>query len=219
MPIFKVFGLKTKNTGIKAFHSILEEVKGTDEESLLNTLLLRSLKQAKYSKDNVGHFGLASKSYSHFTSPIRRYPDLVVHRILRDVISRKKLSDKKLNFLQKNLPDIALQSSNTERVAVDAEREIVRAMKAWFMIDKVGDEFEGMVTKINPKGLVVQLHDFFVEGFLPVSSMDDDYYRFDEAKYRLKGKRFKKSFTLGDHITVRVEKVDIEEREITFGLV
>ena len=133
--------------------------------------------------------------------------------------SQRGLSGRNRKFLEKNLADIAVQSSNTERAAVDAEREIVSAMRAWFMKDKVGEEFEGIVKNINSKGMVIQLRDFFVEGFLHVSSMDNDYYRFDEAKYRLKGRRSKKAFTLGDDITVKVDRVDIEEREITFGLV
>ncbi|MBI4843356.1 MAG: ribonuclease R [Nitrospirae bacterium] len=219
MPILKAFGIKVKTVGVKAFHSILKQAKGSDIEPLLNTLLLRSLKQAKYSKENVGHFGLASKSYTHFTSPIRRYPDLVVHRILKDVISKKRIMDKERRFLEKELPEIALQSSKTERAAMEAEREILAAMRAWFMKDKVGNEYEGIVANINPKGLSVQLKDFFVTGFLHVSSMDDDYYRFDEENYRLRGKRSKKSFSMGDHITVRVDRVNIEEREITLGLV
>ncbi|MDO8281959.1 MAG: ribonuclease R [Thermodesulfovibrionia bacterium] len=219
MPILRAFGLKIKTKGVKAFHAILEASKGLPEETLLNTLLLRSLKQAKYSKDNVGHFGLASDSYTHFTSPIRRYPDLVVHRVLREIVNKKKLSDKSREFLEKNLAEIALQSSKTERASMEAEREIVSAMKAWFMKDKVGNEYEGMVSNINPKGMAVQLQDYFVTGFIHVSDMGDDYYIFDEARYRLKGRRSKRTFTLGDKVMVRVEKVDIEERDITLGLV
>lgn len=219
MPILKAFGIKIKTKGVKAFRAILEASKGLPEETLLNTLLLRSLKQAKYSEKNVGHFGLASKSYTHFTSPIRRYPDLVVHRILREVGSRKKISDDYRKFLDKNLAEIAIQSSRTERAAMEAEREIVSAMKAWFMKDKVGNEYEGTVSNINQKGIAVQLKDYFVTGFIHVSSMDDDYYRFDEAKYSLKGRRSKRTFTLGNKVTVRVESVDIEERNITLGLI
>jgi len=218
-PIFKALGYETKRSGAGVFRSILKKAKGTTEESLLNILLLRSLKQAKYSTENVGHFGLASKSYTHFTSPIRRYPDLVVHRILKEVVVHKKLSDRMKQYLNKNLAQIAAHSSQTERTAADAEREIVMAMKAWFMKDKVGNQYEGVVTGINSQGLKIQLKDFFVEGFLRVSSMADDYYRFDEAKYRLIGRRGKKRFALGDEISVRVEKVDVEGRDVDFRLV
>ena len=218
-PIFKALGYETKKSGGSVFRSILNKAKGTAEESMLNILLLRSLKQAKYSTENVGHFGLASKSYTHFTSPIRRYPDLAVHRILKEVIGHKKLSENMRQYLNKNLSQIAAHSSQAERTAVDAEREIVKAMKAWFMKDKVGNEYDGVVIGINSQGLKIQLKDFFVEGFLRVSSMTDDYYRFDEEKYRLIGRRGKKRFTLGNEISVRVEKVDVEDRDITFGLI
>jgi ribonuclease R len=218
-PVFNAFGIKIKKSGPKVFHSILKQIKGSAEESLLHILLLRSLKQAKYSTDNIGHFGLASKSYTHFTSPIRRYPDLIVHRILRDSLNRDKLSRKKTEHLEKLLPDIAAHSSRTERTADEAEREIVNAMRVWFMKDKVGNEYEGIVSKISSQGMRIQLKDFFIEGFLHVSSMTDDYYRFDEKNYRLTGRRTKHKFTISTQVTVRIERVDTEEREILLGLV
>lgn len=218
-PIFSSFGLKMKMSSTKLFHSILRQVKGTPEESLLNILLLRSLKQAKYATENIGHFGLASESYTHFTSPIRRYPDLVVHRILKDSLGKNKLSGEMTGYLEKILPDIAVQSSRTERTADEAEREIVNAMRAWFMKDKEGDEYKGLVMNITAYGLKIQLRDIFVEGFLHVSSMADDYYRFDEKNYRLVGRRSRKSFVVGQEVTVRIERVNIEEREIQLGLV
>jgi ribonuclease R len=217
-PIFQSFGLNVRKSGTKVFHSILKQAKGTTEESLLNILLLRSLKQAKYSKENIGHFGLASHCYTHFTSPIRRYPDLVVHRILKDSLGKNRLSVKRIKYLEKILEEIAVHSSKTERTADEAEREIVNAMRVWFMKDKVGDEFEGVVTNITSHGLKIQLRDFFVEGFLHVSSMADDYYRFDEKNYSLIGRRRKKSFEVGKEVTVRIERVNIEEREILLGL-
>jgi ribonuclease R len=218
-PIFAAFGLKVNKAGSKIFQSVLKQIKGRPEESILNILLLRSLKQAKYSTDNIGHFGLASESYTHFTSPIRRYPDLVVHRILKEVVGRKALSDRKKQYLEKLLPETTDHSSKTERIAEEAEREIVSAMRVWFMKDKVGDEYAGIVTGITSHGLKIQIKDFFVEGFLHVSSMSDDYYRFDEKNYRLMGRRGKKVFTIGKEVNVRIERVDIEEREILLGLV
>jgi len=218
-PVFKSFDLHFKKTDAAAFQTLLKKIKGSVEESLLNILLLRSLKQAKYSTENTGHFGLASESYTHFTSPIRRYPDLVVHRILRDALGRKKLPKGRREYLERLLPEIAANSSKTERAADDAEREIVSAMRVWFMKDKVGDEYAGTVSNISSQGLRVQLKDFFVEGFLHVSSMPDDYYRFDEQSYRLVGRRKKKTFSIGKEVTVRIERVDIEAREISLGLV
>jgi ribonuclease R len=216
--IFSALGLKLKRTGPRSFHEILSQAKGKSAESLMNMLLLRSLKQAKYSIDNIGHFGLASRSYTHFTSPIRRYPDLVVHRILKDVIREKGLSDKKQKYLEKILPEIAFHSSRTERIADEAEREVIKAMRVWFMNDKVGEEYKGIITDITPYGLKIQLKDFFVEAFLHVSYMPDDYYRFDEERYCLAGRHRKKIFTIGNEINVRIERVDIEEREIMLAM-
>jgi ribonuclease R len=180
---------------------------------------LRSLKQARYSIENIGHFGLALKAYVHFTSPIRRYPDLVVHRILKDSLGGRKLPGKKQKYLEQLLPDIALQSSRTERVADEAEREVVNAMRVWFMKDKVGDEYDGIISDITPYGLKVQLKDFFISGFLHVSQMPGDYYKFNEKRYCLVGKHRRRTFTLGEELRVRIERVDIEEREITLTAV
>jgi ribonuclease R len=219
IPVFNSFGLNVKKSGTKAFQSILKKIKGTPEESLLNILLLRSLKQAKYSTENIAHFGLASKCYTHFTSPIRRYPDLIVHRILKVSLGKNKLSAKKRKYLKKILPEITGHSSRTERTADEAEREVVNAMRVWFMKDKVGDEYDGIVTKITSHGVRIQLKEFFVEGFVHVSSMADDYYRFDEKSYRLIGRRTKKTISLGKEVHVRIDRVNIEERDILLSLV
>jgi len=218
-PVLSAFGITVRKSGEQAFHSILGKIKGADEESLLHVLLLRSLKQAKYSPENIGHFGLASECYTHFTSPIRRYPDLVVHRVLKESLSGKNISDRKKKYLEALLPDIAASSSKTERTADEAEREILSAMRAWFMKDKVGDEYEGTVSNITSHGLRIQLKDVFVEGYLHVSSMTDDYYRFDDKNYRLIGRRKKRTFSIGQTVHVRIDRVDIEEREIVLGLV
>jgi len=215
--IFSAFGLRTKKNGIPAFRAIFKEAKGRPEESLLNIILLRSLKQAKYSTENMGHFGLASRCYTHFTSPIRRYPDLVVHRILKDSF-KGKLPDKKIQYLERVLPDIASHSSRKERVAQDAERDVIDAMRVWFMKGRVGEEYEGFVSNITPYGLKIQLRDFFVEGFLHVSYMFDDYYKFDEERYCLVGRRRKKTFMIGQEICVRIEDVNVEDREIMLSM-
>ena len=143
-------------------------------------MILRSLKQARYSHINAGHFGLASKCYTHFTSPIRRYPDLVVHRILREVLHKKHLSDKRIQELKKILPDIAFLSSQKERSADNAERVVIDAMRVWFMRDKVGEEFGAKIVNVTAYGVKVRLTDFFVEGFLHISQMTDDFYQFNE---------------------------------------
>ncbi len=211
--------LKKKSLKAEDFSRLLAEIKGTPGEEIINYMVLRSLKQARYSPVNVGHFGLASECYTHFTSPIRRYPDLVVHRILREVVARKHLSDKRVKELETILPDIAFRCSRTERLADDAEREVVDAMRVWFMKDKVGDEYEGMVVGVTPYGLRLRLKEFYVEGFIHVSYMTDDFYRYNERSISLSGRNTGRTFRIGDELIVRVDKVDMEEREISLGII
>jgi ribonuclease R len=200
------------------FGALLNRVKGTDEEDLVSHMVLRSLKQAKYSTMNVGHFGLASESYSHFTSPIRRYPDLVTHRILKEVLSKKHLGDKRAGELGAILPDIAFHSSRTERIADDAERAVLNAIRVWFMKDRTDELFPGKVVAVTSFGLKVRLRDIYVEGFLHVSYMTDDYYEYNEKNMSLIGLNRKKRFTIGMELTVRIESVNLEDREIVLGI-
>jgi len=202
----------------KDFSSLLASIKGAPEEEVINYIILRSLKQARYSAVNVGHFGLASESYTHFTSPIRRYPDLVVHRILREVLVRKRLSDKRLKELESSLPDIAFTSSRSERVADDAEKAVVTALRVWFMKDRVGEEYDGKVVGVTPFGLRVRLDEYYIDGFIHVSSMTDDFYQMDERLMRLIGRNTGRSFRIGQTLRLRVDRVDMEEREIHFGI-
>ncbi|MCE5311964.1 MAG: ribonuclease R [Nitrospiraceae bacterium] len=222
----KLFGISAGRSGMlpRDFSSMLSAGRrkkgfaGSVQEEILNHIILRSLKQARYSTINVGHFGLASKSYTHFTSPIRRYPDLVVHRVLRELLLHGALSDKRIAELTNMLPDIAFSSSRTERRAADAEMDVIAAMKAWFMKERVGEEFEGRVISVAQHGLKIRLKDFYVEGFLHVSYMTDDYYQYDEKGMALSGRHSKKSFSIGSSIDVRIDRVDIEEREIVLGM-
>ena len=203
----------------KDISELLRDIKGKPEEEVINYMVLRSLKRARYSHINVGHFGLASKCYTHFTSPIRRYPDLVVHRILREALNKKHLPEKRVQELNKVLPDIAFHSSRMERLADEAEREVVDAMKVWFMKDKVGEEFDAKIVNITPSGVKVRLKDFFVEGFLHVSYMTDDFYKYNERSISLIGRHTKRSFTIGKAVKVRIDRVDMEEREIIVDMV
>jgi ribonuclease R len=201
----------------KDFSELLRSIKGSPAEELINYIILRSLKQARYSAVNVGHFGLASESYTHFTSPIRRYPDLVVHRILREVISRKQPSDKRAKELSTVLPDIAYTSSRMERLSDEAEREVINAMRVWFMRDRVGDEFKGKIVGVTPFGLRVRLDEYYVEGFIHVSYMTDDFYQYNENTMALFGRNTKRTFRIGQELTLRLDKVDMEERELLFS--
>ncbi len=218
MKVVKPLGrLPKKAITPKDFSGLLESIKGSPAEEVINYIILRSLKQARYSPVNVGHFGLASESYTHFTSPIRRYPDLVVHRILREVISKKQLSDKRRKELTTMLPDIAFTSSRMERLSDDAEREVVNAMRAWFMKDKVGEEFGGRVVGVTPFGLRVRLSEFYVEGFIHVSYMTDDFYQYNENAMALYGRHTKRNYRIGQELTLRLDRVDMEERELLFS--
>lgn len=200
------------------FYEFIELIKGTPQEEIVNYLILRSLKQARYSPENVGHFGLASRCYTHFTSPIRRYPDLVVHRILKEYLLKGKLSNEKTEELKEILPDIAIHSSRMERRADEVERDAIQIMRVWFMKDKIGEEFLGRVTMVTPEGLRVRLEEYYIEGFLPVSHMSDDFYQYDENRYCLTGVKRKKKFTIGTSLNVRVSRVSLSEREIVFDI-
>jgi ribonuclease R len=205
-------------TGKDVLNKLLGALKGTPVEEIITWLVLRSMKQAVYSIENVGHFGLASRCYTHFTSPIRRYPDLIVHRILREVINKKPMSEKRIEALSGVLPEIAASSSRLERIAESAERDVVNAMRMWFMKDRVGEEFEGKIIDVSSYGLRVMLKEYHVNGSVHVSSLDDDYYLFDDRTMSLRGKNTARTFTLGQELVVRVDRVDIEERRMLLGL-
>jgi ribonuclease R len=207
-----------KTMKAKDLSNLVKQIRGLPEEEIINLMILRSLKQARYSAVNVGHFGLASECYTHFTSPIRRYPDLVIHRILREVLMKKHLADKRIQELKSILPEVAFHSSRMERQSEEAERAVLDAMRVWFMKDKAGEEFEGKVVSVTPSGLKIRLKDFYVEGFLHVSYMTDDFYRYDEKSLSLYGIHKKKRFSIGKELKVRIDRVDIEEREIIFGI-
>ncbi len=198
----------------KELQRVLLEVKGRPEERVVNNILLRSMKWAKYSANNVGHFGLASKSYTHFTSPIRRYPDLIVHRILKRVLSKKDGRASEEVLVRK-----AEHLSHRERVAMEAEREILDRYRVRFMKDKIGEVFKGVIGGVAAFGFFVELQDIFVEGLVRVTSLYDDYYQYHEKRYCLVGERTHKTFRIGDEVMVRVDRVDVERRHIDFGLV
>ncbi len=203
----------------RTFQKLLHKLAGKPEEALINQLLLRSMKQARYSVENIGHFGLASQHYTHFTSPIRRYPDLIVHRLVKETIKRRYLGRDKKQQLAAILPDIAIQSSAKERTAMEAEREVVELKKLQYMQNKIGAEYDGVVSGVTSFGFFVELEDILVEGLVRVTSMYDDFYRFDEKGHRLLGDRSRKIYRLGDSVRVRVEKVNMENRKIDFTLV
>jgi ribonuclease R len=198
------------------FQRLVEKIRGKPEEKPIAFLMLRTMQKARYDPANLGHFGLAAESYTHFTSPIRRYPDLVVHRSLRE--SRHGMSDERQAELIEDLPETARHTSERERRAADAERELVQWKKVRFMVDKVGDEFQGYVTGVSAFGLYIELVEHFVEGMVHVSTMADDYYRFVERAHLLRGEKNGRVYRLGDRVAVQVIRVDMERRQIDLGL-
>jgi ribonuclease R len=200
----------------KDLQNILAQVHGKSEENLVSTVLLRSMNRARYSDQNLGHFGLAARHYTHFTSPIRRYPDLVAHRLsLQAFVDREPARD---NETAQNLAEIARISSEREQIAVEAERDSIELKKVEFMERHLGDEFMGTISGVAAFGFFVLLDDYFVEGLVHVSSMEDDYYVFFEEQYALIGERTARQFRLGDRVRVVVAKLT-SRRKIDFNLV
>jgi ribonuclease R len=200
------------------FQKLLEKIEGKPEEKPIAFLMLRTMQKARYAPENLGHFGLAASSYTHFTSPIRRYPDLVVHRALR-ASRHGTLSAEDKEEQHEELPEVARHCSEMERRADDAERELLQWKKVKFMADKVGDEFQGYITGVAAFGLFIELVEHFVEGLVHVSTMADDYYRLVEGAHLLRGENTEKVYRLGDKVEVQVIRVNMESRQVDLGLV
>jgi ribonuclease R len=214
------YSLAAPPNGLKPAHfqKLIQQIRGKPEEKPIAMLMLRTMQKARYAPENRGHFGLASPSYTHFTSPIRRYPDLVVHRALR-LARHGGLSAEAREEWSEELPEIARHTSEMERRADDAERELLQWKKVKFMADKVGDEFDGFVTGVAAFGLFVELIEHFVEGMVHVSTMADDYYRFVEGGHLLRGENTQKVYRLGDKVKVQVVRVNMDTRQVDLGLV
>lgn len=202
----------------RALQDLLEKVKGEPEEAVISKVMLRSMQRAKYHHQSLGHFGLATDFYTHFTSPIRRYPDLIVHRLIRTYLFEQKVDKKTQKSWERRLPDIAKHTSETERRAVDAERETDDLKKAEYMKDKIGEEFEGIISGVTNFGMFVELPNT-IEGLVHISYLTDDYYHYEESQYALIGERTGNVFRIGDKVKIRVLGVNLEERTIDFELV
>lgn len=198
----------------KTLQTLLIQIQGTREETIISRLMLRSLQKARYSHRNLGHFGLAAEYYCHFTSPIRRYPDLIIHRIIREFL-QNKITGKRLEKLEKNIPGIADQCSLRERTAMEAERATDDLKKTEFMRDKVGNEYDGIISGVTSFGFYVEL-DNTVEGLVRVNTLDDDYYVFDDKHYCMIGEHTRKVYRLGDTVRIKVTNADIVSRKIDF---
>lgn len=215
------------------YRDLLVEVKGRADAHLIQTVLLRSMLQAVYSPDNEGHFGLSFDAYAHFTSPIRRYPDLLVHRAIRSVIRSRRSTGKVLRtdatrsmvrktiypYSVDQMDELGEHCSFTERRADEAVRDVLDWLKCEYMQQHVGDHFEGVITGVTAFGLFIELSGIFVEGLLHVSALNNDYYHFDAVNHCLQGERFGMTYQLGDTVEIVVSRVDLDERKIDFDLV
>ena len=202
----------------KALQMITEAVHGKPEHAAINTMMLRSLQKARYSEESLGHFGLAAEFYTHFTSPIRRYPDLIVHRLIRRYLFDQDLSKETLDYYTAIMPEIGEQTSKRERDAIDAEREVEDMKKAEYMTQFIDEEFEGVVSSVTKWGMYVELPNT-IEGLVHVNDLTDDYYEFDEDNLALIGRRTKAIYKIGDIVKVVVAAASKEERTIDFQLV
>jgi ribonuclease R len=189
----------------RMYQKLVAKVEGKPEERILSFLMLRSLKQARYSVENVGHFALAADTYTHFTSPIRRYPDLIVHRLLKG----EQVAD---------LAHIADECSQSERRAADAERELVEWKKVKFMAERVGEDFDALIISATKYGLFVELTDLFIEGLVPIDTLPGDQYTYQENVRKIVGKRTRREFSIGDRVRVLLDRVDANERKLQFSI-
>jgi ribonuclease R len=202
------------NISSRNYQKLIRQIEGKPEERILSYLMLRSLKQARYSEENKGHFALASETYTHFTSPIRRYPDLMIHRILK-----QRLAGKPPQWTEAQLQSISGDSSDTERRSAEAERELVEWKKAKFMIDRVGEEFDGLIISTAKFGFFVELSELFVEGIVPLDTLPGERFNFHDNTRKIIGERTRRQFSIGDRVRVQLDRVDAVEKKLVFSVV
>ncbi len=201
----------------KSMQEMLEQLKDKEEYPILSSILLRSMQKAIYDKNNIGHFGLASKCYTHFTSPIRRYPDLMVHRLLNEYIFKNNINEETINKYDYKLKDITAHSSERERASIECEREVDDMKKAEYMQDHIGEEYEGMISSVMPFGMFVELPNL-VEGLVHIDDLEGDHYMYNEETFSIIGTKDKRGYRLGDKVRVVVKSANKEEKTIDFTI-
>lgn len=212
------FGYKLRTSGTKSdvsksINHLLDDIQGKKEENLIETVSIRAMQKARYSTHNIGHYGLAFEYYTHFTSPIRRFPDMMVHRLLT------KYAEGGRSVLESKYEDLCEHSSNMEQIAANAERASIKYKQVEFMSERLGQIFDGVISGVTEWGLYVELNENKCEGMIPMRDLDDDYYEFDEKNYCLRGRRKNRMYSLGDAITVKVARANLEKKQLDFALV
>ncbi len=201
------FGYKVRTSGTKtdiskSINHLLDDIHGKKEENLIETVSIRAMQKARYSTHNIGHYGLAFEYYTHFTSPIRRFPDMMVHQ-----------------RIETKYEDLCDHSSNMEQIAANAERASIKYKQVEFMSERLGQIYDGVISGVTEWGLYVELNENKCEGMVPIRDLDDDYYEFDEKNYCLRGRRKNKIYSLGDAITIRVARANLEKKQLDFALI
>ena len=215
----KQFGYGINIEDKNSLRKLLEAIEGKPEEYIINDLLIRSMAKAIYTMKNIGHYGLGFKDYTHFTSPIRRYPDLMVHRILNDYLNYPEKIKSSAEYYKKKLPEICKQSSIMEQNAEQAERESIKLKQAEFLNSRVGEEYDGIISGMMQYGMFVEIIEVLIEGMIRFRDIEDDYYEYDERKHIAVGRRKRKVFRAGQNVRIKVIRVNMETRKIDFALV